>query len=404
MKKYSNHPMQGDLFQSVISAYLSAPCGALSNEDLYQMAGKGYDLETKTAIGQSGEMRNPVKQRIRWYQQELKNMGILSRIDRGQWRLSDEMGTELQESDANVKEIAFSTDLGIAIWARHESVFPKLNEPINLYISSFPYPLRKPRAYGNPKSKDYIDFVLKALEPIIRNLADDASIILNLSNDIFEPKSPARSLYVQYLTIALHENFGLDFMGQIPWVNYSKPPGPTYWACVQRIHLSSCFEHILWFCKDARLVNADNRRVLETHTQKHLAFLEAGGENRNAEYGDGAYRLRAGKSFSKVTTGKIPRNVFERGHSCADTIAYRKAADGLNLPKHGAMFPTDLPEFFIRYLTNPGQLVADQFGGTGKTALAAEKLGRRWIITEKIYQYLRGGAELFRNCKGFSLG
>ena len=68
------------------------------------------------------------------------------------------------------------------------------------------------------------------------------------------------------------------------------------------------------------------------------------------------------------------------------------------------MFPTDLPEFFIRYLTNPGQLVADQFGGTGKTALAAEKLGRRWIITEKIYQYLRGGAELFRNYKGFSLG
>ena len=60
MKKISNHPMQGDLFQNVISAYLCAPCGALSNEDLYQMAGKGYDLETKIAIGQSGEMRNPV--------------------------------------------------------------------------------------------------------------------------------------------------------------------------------------------------------------------------------------------------------------------------------------------------------------------------------------------------------
>lgn len=401
--KLSGQPRQADLFEEVMSAYFSSPTNPLSNEDLYRLAGANFDLEQKVPIGSTGEMRNPVKQKIRWFQQELKNLGIISRVERGQWKLSDSMQKELQEADENIKEVAFSTDLGIAIWARHESVFPLLDEPINLYISSPPYPLRTPRAYGNPNSRDYVDFICRALEPIVRNLAKDASIILNLSNDIFEPKSPARSLYIHYLAIALHENLGLDFMGQIPWVNYSKPPGPTHWACVKKIQLSSCFEHILWFCKDALLVNADNRRVLEQHSQKHRSYLESGGELRNTSYGDGSFRLRSGKSFSSVTAGKIPRNVFERGHSCADTIAYRKAADHLGIQKHGAMYPTELPEFFIRYLTTPGQLVADQFGGTGKTARAAENLGRRWIITEKIYQYLRGGAELFRNDKGFFL-
>ena len=30
----------------------------------------------------------------------------------------------------------------------------------------------------------------------------------------------------------------------------------------------------------------------------------------------------------------------------------------------------------------PGQLVFDPYAGTGTTALAAEQLGRRWLVTE----------------------
>jgi site-specific DNA-methyltransferase (cytosine-N4-specific) len=41
-----------------------------------------------------------------------------------------------------------------------------------------------------------------------------------------------------------------------------------------------------------------------------------------------------------------------------------------------------LPTFFIKLLTMPGQIVVDPFGGTGTTGLAAERLGRRWLVTE----------------------
>jgi DNA modification methylase len=49
---------------------------------------------------------------------------------------------------------------------------------------------------------------------------------------------------------------------------------------------------------------------------------------------------------------------------------------------HPCRFPVDLPAFFIKLLTRPGQLVLDPFGGTGTTAVAAEALGRRWLLTE----------------------
>jgi site-specific DNA-methyltransferase (cytosine-N4-specific) len=41
-----------------------------------------------------------------------------------------------------------------------------------------------------------------------------------------------------------------------------------------------------------------------------------------------------------------------------------------------------LPTFFIKLLTKPGDLVLDPFAGTCTTAVAAEKLGRRWLATE----------------------
>ena len=55
---------------------------------------------------------------------------------------------------------------------------------------------------------------------------------------------------------------------------------------------------------------------------------------------------------------------------------------GPNPTLHPSRFPLQLPEFFIKLLTQPGQLVLDPFAGTCTAAVAAERLGRRWIATE----------------------
>jgi len=399
---------QLDLFHHVAGVYADA-VGTLDNATLYrtvaQRAGIAErELHAKVPIGSAGARRSPLTRKIRWVQQTLKQLRVIERVDgeRGIWKLTERAGKDLDRVAAGVKLVAFHTELGVAIWSRHQDVFANMGEPITLCVSSPPYPLRQARAYGNPDEAAYVNFMCEALEPIVRHLAPGGSIVLNVSNDIFESRSPARSMYLERLTLALHDRLGLALMDRIPWVNLSKPPGPTYWACVNRVQLTTAYEPILWFTNDPLRVRSDNRRVLEEHTERHRKLMLAGGAQRAAEYGDGAYKLRP-ESYGRITEGKIARNVLQRGHACRDTSAYRQHAQALGLPLHGAMQPTSIPDFFIRLLSEPGDLVADPFGGSTKTGLAAQRLGRRWIVTEWILQYLRGAAELYRGFPGFQM-
>lgn len=400
---------QLDLFSHVAAAYAEAPDHTLDNGTLYGIVAERAgllpaELDARVPIGRAGDMHNPTKRKLRWYQQTLKQLGMIERVDgqRGIWRLTEAAGKDLHKAAPGVKLVAFSTELGIAVWSRCESVFGSLHEPIALCVTSPPYPLRQARAYGNPDEARYVDFICEALESVVRNLVPGGSIVLNISNDIHETKSPARSLYIERLILALHDRLGLALMDRMPWVNYSKPPGPTLWACVNRVQLTTAYEPVFWFTNDPARVRSDNRRVLEAHTDRHLRLMQAGGAQRSAVYGDGAYRIRP-DSYGRMTEGKIPRNVIQRGHACIDTLAYRQHATELGVPVHGAMQPTSIPDFFIRFLTEPGDLVVDTFGGTIRTGLAAERLGRRWLVTEWILQYLRGAAELFRDFPGFGM-
>lgn len=399
---------QLDLFSHVAAAYADAGGRELSNADLYAKLGSQgrvsrESLEEKCPIGKSGAAHSPVKRKIRWYQQTLKALGVIERVkgSRGLWRLAEKASEDLDRTVAGVKLVAFSTDLGVAIWARNGDVFGALGEAISLCVTSPPYPLRTPRAYGDfQRDSEYVDFVCSSLEPIVKHLQPGGSIVLNLSNDIFESKLPSRSLYLERLTIALCDRLGLHLMDRVPWVNYSKPPGPTYWACVNRVQLSAAYEPVLWFTNDPAKVCADNRRVLEPHTERHRRLMASGGARRTAVYGDGAYRLRQ-DSFGRQTPGKIPRNVIERGHVCSDTKVYREYAKSMGLPIHGAMQPTFISDFWIRFLTEPGDLVVDPFGGTVRAGLAANRLLRRWLVTEWILQFLQGASHLFKGFEGY---
>lgn len=398
---------QLNLFAEVAAAYSESPGGLLTNARLYAVVAERAhisNIDEQVPIGRNGTPRSPVKRAVRWYQQTLKQMGIIERAPekRGVWQLTEKAGQALHKATSDITLVAFSTELGVAIWGRHQNVFGRLNQPITLCVSSPPYPLRRARAYGGPSQDDYADFICEALEPIVRHLIPGGSIVLNLSNDIFETQRPSRSLYLERVVLALHDRLGLSLMDRIPWVNYSKPPAPTYWACVHRVQLTTAYEPLYWFTNDPGQVRADNRRVLETHTARHQRLMALGGEQRNVTYGDGVYKIRP-QSFGQMTAGRIPRNVIECGHTCADTKAYRKQAGVLGLPLHGAIQPTAIPDFFIRLLSVPGELIVDPFGGTIKTGLAAERLGRRWLVTEWIWEYLRGAAELFSGCQGYAL-
>jgi DNA modification methylase len=399
---------QLNLFSQVLHAYSAENGFAMGNEKLYEKIARSaglsdQNLQEKKPVGRSNKPTNLLTRKIRWYQQTLKHAGIIERVkgERGIWQLTSQASKELNRIQPTVSVLGFSTELGIAILGSCENVFSKIDAPIHLVITSPPYPLAKPRSYGNPTESQYVDWICKTIEPVVKNLVQGGSICLNVSNDVFMTGTPARSLYRERLIIALHDRLGLYKMDEIIWHNPSKAPAPIQWASKERVQLNVAWEPVYWLTNNPALIRSDNRRVLLQHTQKHLEFIKSGGQKNIASHSDGAYQLRSG-SYSNQTVGRIPRNVLTIGHSCADQREYKQQARENNLPAHGAAMPLKLASFFIKFLTEPGELVVDPFAGSFSTAKEAEKLGRRWICTDNILEYVVGAASRFTHTNGFN--
>lgn len=379
----------------------------VANEALYEavkepMGFTDEDYRQREAVGKRGAKHCIAQRRVRWFQQTLKHLGLVERAPgkRGVWRLRGAQEKELTPAAAGMTLVGFSTNLGLALWSSCD-VFKKINEPIALCLTSPPYALAKPRRYGNPSEKEIVEFIVRSLEPVVENLVPGGSLALNTSNDLFLPGSPARSLYVERLVLALNSDLGLFKMDTLIWRNPCKPPGPMQWASSSRQQLNVEYEVILWMTNDPLRCFADNRRVLEPHTERHLQLLAAGGEQRSTNHGDGAYRLRAGRSFAHPTPGRIPRNVLQFTQHGKEISALRESARSLGLPVHGALMPLALATFLIKFLTREGDLVVDLFGGWGTSAKAAEDTRRRWLITERMAEYVTAQALRLCGAAGF---
>lgn len=411
LKHKVSAPGQGELFGigEVAEIYRANPNNPIPNSALYELISEQlgvskHAMKQTAPVGESGQQHSPIRRAIRWTQQTLKHLGIIERVEgeRGVWRLTEPAKRDLNAAKAGVKVLGFRTDLGVAVWGPSGDIFKNLKVPISLVFSSPPYPLRRERAYGNPCDREIVSFICDTLEPIIEAIAEDGSLVLNLSNDIFQPGTPARSTYLERLTLELCDRFGLHLMDRIVWQNPSKAPGPLQWASKTRQQLNVGYEPILWFAKNPLKCKSCNNRVLQPHNERHLKMVRSGGEQRHTNYGDGAYRLKPG-SFANETAGKIPRNVLTRGHRCSYGLAHRRAAESLGLPTHGAPMPLSIPEFLIQFLTEEGDVVLDPWAGRNTTSLAAEMLNRSWISGELMLQHIRTGAELFRGRPGFWL-
>ena len=77
------------------------------------------------------------------------------------------------------------------------------------------------------------------------------------------------------------------------------------------------------------------------------------------------------------------------------TSRYQEHCRDNNIPIHPARFPPQLPEYFIRFLTNKGDTVLDPFGGSCVTGAVAEALERKWVCCEMSEEYLNGALARF---------
>ena len=260
---------------------------------------------------------------------------------------------------------------------------------IGLIFTSPPFPLNRKKRYGNETGDDYIRW-LSAFGPLFkRMLAPDGSIVIEMGNS-WEAGAPVMStLALRALLDFLSEN-SLHLCQEFIWQNPAKLPSPAQWVNVKRIRVKDSFTKLWWMAPN-KTPKANNKRVLQEYSQSMKDLLRKGSYNagkRPSEHNIGE------ASFLKNNGGAIPSNVLTYANTLSSDT-YQAYCRKKKLQLHPARMPIDLAKFFIKFLTEPGDIVLDPFGGSNTTGAAAENLRRYWISIEASKDYIDGSRGRF---------
>jgi site-specific DNA-methyltransferase (cytosine-N4-specific) len=377
---------------AVQEAYLNNE-GMLSQAELYSSVAETLKIDPENHYEKVGKQSkvNLFYRKVRWVQQSLKSKKLLRKVDRGVWEVSGKDKEQLHIIKDAKSVIAMSTNLGIMICSKSEDVFKSgmIEDEIHLVLSSPPYILQKPRDYGGlTQAKEWVDFIMSVIEPIMPRLAKGASIALNVGQDSFHKGMPARQTHIERLIIAM-EDSRLWLVDRLIWGS-NKAPTPYAWTSLNRFMLKSSYEFVLHFTNDPLSLLTNNQRVLEPHTETHKKFILSGGTKRAASNSNGSHIKNVGDySGGDIEKGKIASNYMYFGNKCVRNEMVNRYAKENNFPVHGAKMPYRLASFLVRYMSRPGDMVADIFGGTGTVASACEENDRRWISIEMVMEYIK---------------
>ncbi len=258
---------------------------------------------------------------------------------------------------------------------------------IQAVVTSPPYALHFKKEYGNVDKAKYVEWFLPFAAEIKRLLKPDGSFVLNIGGS-YNPGSPTRSLYHFKLLIALCEELGFHLAQECFWYNPAKLPAPAEWVNVRRIRIKDSVEYV-WWLSPTEWPKSNNHAVLVPYSEDMERLIQRGYRAKKRPSGHNIT-----DKFRKNHNGAIPSNLISRGNNESNSEFLRACtANGLKL--NPARFPPALPEFFLKLLTDPADVVLDPFAGSNTTGYVAESLNRRWLSIELNEDYLRASALRF---------
>lgn len=278
-------------------------------------------------------------------------------------------------------EPAYTTELGQAYHGDALAVLKQLPaNSVSLVFTSPPFALRRKKAYGNVDAKDYVKWFWPFAKQIYRVLRPDGSFVYDLAG-AWNAGSGTRSLFPYELILRLGKLFHLA--QEFYWHNPSRLPTPAEWVTIRRTRVKDAV-NILWWLSKTEEPQADNRRVLRPYSRSMQRLLRDGYQTAKRPS-----QHEIGPHFQRDNGGAIPPNVLTIPNTRSQDEYLRRCREA-GLPIHPARFPAALPEFFVQFLTQPGQLVVDPFAGSNVTGQVAESLGRRWLSSEINGDYVEG--------------
>ena len=285
--------------------------------------------------------------------------------------------------------ISYSTKLGKLIRGTAEdavksNILKRCRGKVDLIFTSPPFPLNRKKKYGNLQGQAYIDWLAGFASTLRTLLKPRGSIVMEVGN-AWEPGRPVMSTLALRALLAFLDEGKLLLCQQFIYNNPARLPGPAQWVTVERIRVKDSYSHLWWMAATDR-PKATNRRILQPYSKSMLQLLKTKKYNAGARPSE----HHIGKeSFFRKHKGAIPSNVITLSNTQASS-PYLNYCRSKNLISHPARMPIGLAEFFIKFLTKPGDLVLDPFAGSNTTGAAAEALGRKWISIEPNKDYIKG--------------
>jgi len=265
-----------------------------------------------------------------------------------------------------IERAGVRTELGALVVADCLDVLRELpDNSVDLVVTSPPYDGQPKYGNGERYERDWYEgFFLKVTGEVLRVLRPHGSFVLNYRSR----RHGGERGTLQYEIVFWLRDQGFLFCEDFVWGKPSPPPGRF------NRFLKDAVEYCFHFAKSPRwqfypdqcLAPARwDRRDVERRRRlphNHVRVNEPSGQGRK--------RVQAGPDLVRPST-----------------LLHLEPEFGPNPAHHPARFPIALPSFFIGLMTQPGQLVFDPFAGTGTTGLAAEQLGRQWLLVELDARY-----------------
>ena len=242
---------------------------------------------------------------------------------------------------------------------------------IDLIVTSPPY--ADTVSYGKHvkvfTSKEYVNWFLPFFKEASRFLKNSGSFILNINDRVVKGE---RQTYALELVLEVLKKTNLKLFDRYIWYKKSALPMPGDKRLNDRV------EYIFHFVKNPKKMKANTDRIRIPYKEVSLKRFRNKVHGNDIIKEDGTTVLSQRGSSKAHPKGTKPTTVFRFNTA--------SALRGIN---HPAPFHPELPGFFIKWLTNRGDIVLDPFMGSGTVALVCKRMRRNYLGFEINKSYIQ---------------
>lgn len=234
----------------------------------------------------------------------------------------------------------------------------------DLIVTSPPYADARHKHYDSIHPDCFVDWFATFHESFWNVLKDDGSLVINIKDKV------VGGVRHRFVWRTIDELTALGWCCIEDYIWHKPNPMPGYWPTRLRDGWEYCFH----LAKSPRpYIDQDAvRRPVGDWVKSRLSKLGENDLQRHNSVNDSGFGRDISKWVGKTTV--LPSNVLS-----LPLVGKNKG--------HPAVYPVELPSFFIKLLSRPGSLVIDPFGGSGTTAIAALSEGRDCVLVDNNVQY-----------------